>query len=31
MIMTELLEGAAIFAWALFVLLDTKSRGRWDA
>jgi hypothetical protein len=25
--MTELLEGAAVFAWALFVLLETKPRG----
>jgi hypothetical protein len=30
--MTEqLLEGAAIFAWALFVMLETKPRGRWGA
>jgi hypothetical protein len=29
--MTELLEGAAIFAWALFVLLETKPRSRWGA
>ena len=27
--MTELLEGAAIFAWAFFVLLETKPRRRW--
>lgn len=25
--MTELLEGAAVFAWALFVLLQTNPRG----
>ncbi len=25
--MTELLEGAAVFAWARFVLLETKPRG----
>jgi hypothetical protein len=25
--MTELLEGAAVFGWALFVLLETKPRG----
>ena len=25
--MTELLEGTAILAWALFVLLETKPRG----
>jgi len=25
--MTELLEGAAVFAWAPFVLLETKARG----
>ena len=26
--MPELLEGAAVFAWGLFVLLETKPRGR---
>ena len=25
--MTELLEGATVFAWAIFVLLETKPRG----
>lgn len=25
--MTELLEGTAVFAWALFVLLETKPGG----
>jgi hypothetical protein len=29
--MTELLEGAAVFAWALFVLLETKPRGGYGA
>jgi hypothetical protein len=29
--MPELLEGAAIFAWAFFVLLETKPRGGWGA
>jgi hypothetical protein len=27
--MLEQLEGTAVFAWALFVLLETKPRGGW--